>query len=63
MGIKLLAEQCLIASWLSPRDWSYAIAGLVITGLIAVMVFLLLMKIGVLGQAIQLTNLSQHLIG
>ena len=47
-GIKLVAAQCLIASWPSPRDWSHAIVGLVITGLIALMGFLLLMKMGVL---------------
>ncbi len=47
-GIKLVAAQCLIASWPSPRDWSHAIVGLVITGLIALMGILLLMKMGVL---------------
>lgn len=47
-GIKLLAAQCLIASWPSPRDWSHAIVGLVAMGLIALMGFLLLMKMGVL---------------
>jgi hypothetical protein len=47
-GIKLVAAQCLIASWPSPRDWSHAIVGLVAMGLIALMGFLLLMKMGVL---------------
>ena len=47
-GIKLVAAQCLIASWPSPRDWSHAIVGLVIAGLIAVIGFLLPMKMGVL---------------
>jgi hypothetical protein len=43
-----VAAQCLIASWPSPRDWSHAIVGLVAMGLIALMGFLLLMKMGVL---------------
>lgn len=46
-GIKLVAAQCLIAGWPSPRDWSHAIIGLAMTGLIALL-GLVMMKAGIL---------------
>lgn len=33
LGMKLLAAQCLLAGWPSPRDWAHAIVGLL--GLVA----------------------------
>ena len=47
-GIKLAAAQCLIAGWPSPRDWSHAIMGLLVTGVILLMGYLLMMRMGLL---------------
>jgi hypothetical protein len=43
-GIKLVAAQCLIAGWPSPRDWSHAILGLLFIGILALMAYVLAMK-------------------
>jgi hypothetical protein len=48
MGIKLVAVQCLIAGWPSPRDWSHAIIGLLMIGLIALAAILLMTKAGLM---------------
>ncbi len=48
MGIKLVAVQCLIAGWPSPRDWSHAIIGLLMTGLITLAAILLMIKAGLM---------------
>ena len=48
MGIKLVAVQCLIAGWPSPRDWSHAMMGLLVTGLILLMGYLLMTRLDVL---------------
>lgn len=45
-GLKLLAMQCLMAGWPSPRDWAHAIIGLVALAAIALGAALLLMKLG-----------------
>lgn len=42
IGIKLIAVQWLIAGWPSPRDWSHAIVGLLMTTLIALAGFWLI---------------------
>ncbi len=49
-GIKFIAVQCLIAGWPSPRDWSHAIVGLLLTGLLALTAFMLVIKTGTLWQ-------------
>ncbi len=49
-GIKLVAVQCLIAGWPSPRDWSHAILGLLFTGILALTAFILVIKTGPLWQ-------------
>lgn len=49
-GIKLVAVQCLIAGWPSPRDWSHAILGLLFTGILALTAFILVIKTGTLWQ-------------
>jgi hypothetical protein len=48
MGLKLVAVQCLIAGWPSPRDWSHAIIGLLMTGLITLAAILLMTKAGLM---------------
>ena len=45
-GIKLIAVQFLIAGWPSPRDWSHAIPGVLMTALIILAVILLMTKTG-----------------
>ena len=45
-GIKLVAVQCLIAGWPSPRDWSHALLGLLFTGILALTAFILVIKTG-----------------
>ena len=45
-GLKLLATQCLMAGWPSPRDWAHAIIGLVAIAAIALAAVLLAMKLG-----------------
>jgi hypothetical protein len=47
-GIKLVAVQCLIAGWPSPRDWSHAMMGLLMAGMILLMGYLLIMRMDVL---------------
>ena len=47
-GIKLLAVQCLIAGWPSPRDWSHAMMGFLVAGMILLMGYLLIMRLDVL---------------
>ena len=49
-GIKLVAVQCLIAGWPSPRDWSHALLGLLFTGILALTAFILVIKTGTLWQ-------------
>lgn len=49
-GIKLVAAQCLIAGWPSPRDWSHAINGLLFIGILALTACLLAIKTGALWQ-------------
>lgn len=44
--MKLIATQCLIAGWPSPRDWAHAIIGLVALAVIVLGVALLLMSLG-----------------
>ena len=45
---KLIAVQCMIAGWPSPRDWSHAIIGLLITGGVILMGLLLMTKLGLM---------------
>lgn len=47
-GLKLLATQCLLAGWPSPRDWAHAIVGLFAAAALALMAWLLLMRSGLL---------------
>ncbi len=47
-GLKLLTAQCLLAGWPSPRDWSHAIVGLLMTGLLVVALMLALGDAGLL---------------
>ena len=47
-GLKLLATQCLMAGWPSPRDWAHAIIGLVAIAAIALAAVLLMMKLGLI---------------
>lgn len=42
-GMKLVAAQCLIAGWPSPRDWSHAMLGLLFTGILAMTAYLLIL--------------------
>ena len=49
-GIKLVAVQCLIAGWPSPRDWSHALLGLLVTAILAVTAFMGVIKTGTLWQ-------------
>lgn len=45
-ALKLLATQCLLAGWPSPRDWAHAIVGLFALTALALMGWLLLMRSG-----------------
>ena len=45
-GLKLLATQCLMAGWPSPRDWAHAIIGLVAMAAVALGAALVMMKMG-----------------
>ncbi len=47
--LKLLATQCLMAGWPSPRDWAHAIIGLVAMAALGLVTVLLMMKAGWLG--------------
>jgi hypothetical protein len=46
-SINIIAAQCLIAGWPSPRDWSQAAIGLLITGMVLLAGYGLMMKAGV----------------
>lgn len=48
LGLKLLATQCLVAGWPSPRDWAHAIVGLLAVTALALTGTLLLMRAGVI---------------
>jgi hypothetical protein len=45
-GLKLMATQCLMAGWPSPRDWAHAIIGLIAIAAIVLGVAILMMKLG-----------------
>lgn len=46
LGLKLLATQCLLAGWPSPRDWAHAIVGLLVLAAIAVSLWLAASALG-----------------
>ena len=48
--LKLVTVQCLLAGWPSPRDWSHAIIGLLMTAALGVLAFVLLHHLGLLPQ-------------
>lgn len=48
IGLKLLATQCLVAGWPSPRDWAHAIIGLLAIATLLLAVALILMRSGLL---------------
>ena len=45
-ALKLVAVQCTLAGWPSPRDWAHAIIGLVAMAAIALAAALLSMQLG-----------------
>lgn len=45
-GMKLLAAQCLLAGWPSPRDWAHAIVGLLGLAVLVLLAALALMRAG-----------------
>ncbi len=47
-GWKLLAVQCLIAGWPSPKDWAHAIIGLMVLTVLGLGVVLLVIRAGLL---------------
>ncbi len=44
-GWKLVAVQCLVAGWPSPKDWAHAIVGLMVLAALAVSGYLLWLKL------------------
>ncbi len=45
-GMKLLAAQCLLAGWPSPRDWAHAIVGLLVLMALGLLAALALARAG-----------------
>lgn len=46
LGLKLLAVQCLLATWPSDRDWWHALAGAAAAGALALAGFYLYNRLG-----------------